>query len=481
MTDVRTATIECHIGKANSAIETPSGFVGGADFLHHHFFNGSNGVINLVPRNRLNEGSFVDRDVQAVDAIDLNFALERLAGNPPGATRVSRIAVILAGLYGPHPNVFGIMFDPGRRTGADNQNATSPFDATPREGCAIFIDAIRQLRPNLSEFDKEIEYTTVHELGHIFNLDHLASPPSFMASSPMTHSHEDDHFHFTLGQRNWLGECATNRWVYPGGSPYEPVSAENSPFRRPALYSATPKVELRIGIENAVFACAAPVEMDVSLTLAADSVRALRILDRLDPGYDEFAVWITYPNGDRNRYRSPRRYCTPPARLTLKPGQSLARDISIFSGARGTTFFMPGIYHLRAEFDLGARGRVVSNEVVVEAVANSRLLMPERTALLADPRVRALLYHRRQRAGENALRQLSKHLQEHPDGVGANDLRYALVRAHHRRNTKNSTSQTVRDEIRRIWATPGTLGIRQHYHLQSIYDAVAKRSSRDNS
>jgi hypothetical protein len=465
---METVSIECHIGKSSDTFETPSGFLGEAKFLVDHFFAGSDGVIQLVTRNRIAEGPVVGSQSEEVDALDLHFAVERLAANPSGASRVSRIALILAKAYRPRNRVFGVMFDRGRPNMEDDPNDSPRFTATPREGCAIFIDAIQQKRQNPLDFDKEVEYTAVHELGHLFNLDHLESPASFMATSLPTRSHDMAHFNFTQGQKRWLSECATNPMVYPGGSPFNGVTGENAPCRRPTAHSAMPKLDLRIGVENAVFACAAPVELDITLSLAADSERELKIPDRIDPGYDEFVIWITHPKGDRRRYRSPRLYCSPPVRLTLKPGQILSRDVSIFSGAGGVTFATPGIYHLRAEFDLGKRGRVVSNEIAVEAVANGRLLTPARVALLSDPLVRAFLYHRSDKVGGNILSRLRKHLQEDPRGVGANDMRYALVRAQFRRGIQADEEKTVYEDIERIWGTPGTLGRRQQYHLQGI-------------
>lgn len=463
-----TAIIECHIGKTSDTFETPGGFLGEAKFLRDHFLTGSRGVIEIVSKNRINEGPLVDAQAKDVDALDLHLSVERLAANPPGATRVSRVALILANEYRPRNGVFGIMFDRGRPT-ADDPNDAPEFTATPREGCAIFIDAIRRRRPDPIEFDMEVEYTATHEMGHLFNLDHILSPPSFMATSLGNHSFDIDHFCFSPGQQGWLSECATNRQVYPGGSPFDPVSAEDAPYRRPVAQTSTPKVDLRIGIENSVFACATPVEMDVTLSLAADNGRGIRIPDRLDPGYDEFAIWITHPNGDRRRYRSPRHYCSPPIGLALKPGHSFARDISIFAGAGGITFALPGIYHLRAEFALGKRGVVVSNEIAVEAMPNNRLLSSTRLAMLIDPAVRALLYHRRFKLNDRTVSRLRRHLQDEPGGEGANDIRYALVRALHGRCKDAADQPVVRDDIVTIWDTAGTLGRRQLHHLDGIY------------
>lgn len=461
-----TAVIECHIGKANDAFTVPVVFTGDAAFLRAHFLKGSRSVIDLQPRNRIGERSLVDSSSSDVDALDLHRALERLVENPLGATRVSRVGLILAGSYRPRKGIFGVMFDRGHPT-ADDPNDSSVFTATPREGCAIFVNAIQAFRPDPAEFDTEIEFTAVHELGHLFNLDHLENPPTFMATSKATHAFGLQHFTFTTSQGDWLSECATNRLVFPGGSPFQPVSGENSPCRRPALHSAQPKVLLRIGMENTVFPCAAPVELDVSLSLASDTQQSLRIPDRLDPGYDEFALWITYPNGDRRRYRSPRRYCSPMVRVSVRPGRSLERDISIFVNADGPTFAAPGLYHLRAEFDLGQRGRIVSNEIVVEAVPNARLLTPARQAILLAPTVRGLLYHRSERVGSETMAAVAQHLIDEPAGAAVNDLRYAYVRAM-QKCIDSASRMAVREQVDRIGDAPGLLGRRQQYHLERI-------------
>lgn len=462
--------IECHIGKANDAFEIPVVFSGDAAFLRDHFWKGSRNVIKLQPRNRISESSLVDSTSAEVDALDLHRALDRLVANPPDARRVSRIGLILAGSYRPRSRIFGVMFDRGHPTD-DDPNDSPAFTNTPREGCAIFVNAIREFRSDAKEFDTEIEFTAVHELGHLFNLDHLDARPSFMATSNASHAFDPGYFEFTTGQVDWLSECASNRFVFPGGSPFQPVSGENSPCRRPAFHSAQPKVQLRIGMENSVFPCAVPVELDVSLSLASDSGQSLRIPDRLDPGYEEFALWITHPDGNRRRYRSPRRYCSPMVRVSVRPGRSLERDISVFFGAEGPTFAAPGLYHIQAEFDLGRRGRVVSNEIVVEAVPNARMLTQARQALLLDPAVRGLLYHRSEKVGRKILAAVTRHLHQEPSGVAANDLRYACVRAMQRRSDRRSLA-AVREQVERIGGEPGPLGRRQHYHLERIYTGL---------
>ena len=364
------------------------------------------------------------------------------------------------------------MFDRGRAT-LDDPNDLTQFTATPREGCAIFVGAIRNLRPDAAEFDREVEFSVIHELGHLFNLDHLTKPHTFMATSESSGAFPDDYFTFSPGQQRWLAECDSNPSVFPGGSKFEPVSGENEVQAQAARQSTTARVELRIGIANKSFPCSTPIEMDVELHLCAGGEKTLKVPDRLDPGYSDFKLWITHPNGERRQYRSPRRYCAPAVKLTLKAGRPVSRDISIFTGAAGPTFATPGLYQLQAQFDLGRRGCVVSNVVTVEAVANQKILTHERIKLFADPGVRALFYHRSAKVGARTIERLEAHLRERPHGAGANDMRYALVRALARgAEHAGAARQRVLDLVRHAQDDLGMLGSRQHYHLNAIFKRV---------
>jgi hypothetical protein len=469
---VATVRLECHIGRASSTFELPAAFHSEPTFLQAHFSAGSDQVIDIVPRNHCAEPALVDENRSEVDALDLHMCIDKLASNPAGANRVDRIALVLADVYGPRKGVLGVMFDRGRAT-VDDPNDAPQFTATPREGCAIFVGAIRKLRPDAAELDREVEFSVIHELGHLFNLDHLAAPHTFMATSEQSRAFPDEYFAFSPGQRLWLSECDSNPSVYPGGSKFEPVSGANEAQAQAAGHSTTAKVELRINIANRSFPCSTPIEMDVELHLCAGVEKTLRVRDRLDPGYSEFKLWITHPNGERRRYRSPRRYCAPDVKLTLKAGRPISRDISIFTGATGSTFATPGLYQLQAQFDLGRRGCVVSNIVTVEAVANHKVLTRERIKLFADPGVRAFLYHRSPKVGARVIEHLEAHLHSQPQGVGANDMRYALVRALARSaEHRSATWHRVLDHVRNAQDDPGMLGSRQHYHLNAIFKQI---------
>ena len=85
-----------------------------------------------------------------------------LVGGNGAETRVDwMVNLLFAGRYqSDRPNVTGIMFDPGTD------------DSFSRQGAAVFCDTIRGLDLDASEMRREFLFTTVHELGHTFNLLH---------------------------------------------------------------------------------------------------------------------------------------------------------------------------------------------------------------------------------------------------------------------------------------------------------------------
>jgi hypothetical protein len=465
--------LECHIGRASRTFIVPAAFVGEPTFIERHLWDGSLGVIDLLPKNHTGGSSLVADGAHEVDALDLHLCAEQLTRNVPGSGRVSKIALILAERYRPRPGIFGIMFDRGYST-EDDPNNNPLFTGTPREGCAIFLGAIKELRPNIADFDREVEFTTIHELGHIFNLDHVSSPRSFMATSSRNAPFPDDYFEFYDEQKKWLAECDTNSSVYPGGSKFEPVSGFNVTDET-ARYRSTHQITLNIGVANSTFPCLSPIELDVELRAKPGTNRYFYVQDRLDPGYKEFRIWITYPNGEKRLFKSPRRYCAPVSRVAIGKGQSQHRDISIFEGAGGTTFSKPGLYHIQAEYDLGHRGCIVSNVVTVEAVINKMLMPAERVALFADNSVRRFLYHRSKKCGFEIIRRLEKHLGTYPDGAGANDIRYALVRAltDDVDALQNRERKKILKHIQSTHEIDGALGVRQRYHLQKLFKRLS--------
>lgn len=457
-------TIECHVGMASLSVPLPAAFVAPPDFLNYHFSNATRGALQIKAVSHLEEGGLVGENVEFVDALDLHHCVQHLTNNQPHVKRVKKIGLILADKYKPRPGVFGVMFDRGMST-ADDPNSSGIFTDTPREGCAVFLGAIRALRVSPIEYAREVEFTAIHELGHLFNLDHSAAE-CFMHVSNAQHSFENKYFEFLPFQQEWLQECDTNPMVYPGGSPFLPVSANNQ---------VTPKrsgddLTLTISTSSAEFPCSSPVELTVVLSTSRAKNFGCFVLDRLDPGYTDFVIWITQPDGSRVRYQSPRRYCAPANRIRIMPGKPLARDISIFEGAAGRTFARPGRYLIQVEFNIGKRGSIQSNYVEVNAVPNLSVFSEERNRLFSNVRVRKFLYFR-QAVDTTSLeyKMISRHLSADSSGAASNALRYALIRGLAPIAFENSKNlKELKLLIEKIHSINDELGTRQAFHVSRI-------------
>jgi hypothetical protein len=391
------------------------------------FANGSSNDIRLRLRDQLRESPVGSSGV--VGAYDLHEATLSLSRNPPPPERVRTVAVLFAGTYSYPGRIFGIMFDRGFTTD-DDPNANSDYTGHPREACAVFLDKIRAHRTPGEDFELETRFTTIHEVGHLFNLQHTTRP-CFMASSPPNAPHaEDTHFRFTDEQRQALSSCSTSSSVWPGGAHFGdtgPFSASNAKAgRRRKLLDG---LELRVGLPNEAFWAFEPVELDVELRVRRGANRRFQVPDRLDAGYEEFRVWIEEPNGERRIYRSPRHYCAAPARRAIGPGSGFERDISLFGESGGYTFRRAGVHRVWAEF-MARRGEWLTSNVV-----ECDVLPADRSKLYSDARhflsranVSRLLYHRRVPRRMRVSR-LEDFVRSYPRWEGMGRVEYGIGRA----------------------------------------------------
>lgn len=311
-----------------------------------------------------------------VDAFRLHSALRDLTLNLPRLGRVRRIGLLLADTYEDYPPAFGYMFD----AGFDGPGDPS-FDAVPREGCALFLDAIRASRRAPADYATESGFTATHELGHVFNLWHVATP-SFMARSRPAGPYGSDAFAFTPAHRTYLSH-AESPFVCPGGSRWGDRGdlhvTDDAPFNRPA----TSRVRLRISLSQTEGWCFEPLQLSVSVSVSAHVAQAT-IPDVIDPGYDDFIVWIDAPDGTRRRYRSPQLYCAIGIRRTIRAGAPFTRDIPIFGQAGGYTFRAAGVHRVQCTLRLPGGRMARSNTVEV-------LIRPAVSGGPRDERLRALL------------------------------------------------------------------------------------------
>ena len=337
--------------------------------------------------NVLNRGQHGKITGGPVSSDTLHQALEGMTGYQRGSNRVSHIGMLVADSFEPAPSFFGLMFD-----GAFAPDSSYPWAWTPREGCAVFLDGIAHNRSAASQMEEAI-FTAVHELGHVFNLQHSA-PDSFMAQTADTGPISLKDAAFTPLERWQLSCCSTSPYIWPGGSAFTdlgdmvagPISTNSA--NRPA-------VNLHIGASQDTFWMFEPVELDLRLT--ARNKRGSLIPDALDAGYSQFTVWIEQPNGERRKLRSPRHYCTPRGTLRLGQGEHFDRDISIFGQAGGYTFLNAGIHRVWCEFSYSPTKRVVSNTLELEIKAREQKSRYWRDAsvLLEDKHTAQLLYYRR--------------------------------------------------------------------------------------
>jgi hypothetical protein len=289
--------------------------------------------------------------------IDLHEALETVCANPPGQFPIPHLGLIFGSRYAPRPGVFGAMFDTGF-VDADQAGIPISFRGVPREGCAVFIEAIRDRRPGTAadptgNFDRQVAFTTIHELGHIFNLQHTNQQSCFLDTSPAGNQAPPvGSFRFLTDHRNDLRVCATDNRVCPGGVGFG--SAEYLDSGRAARAVAPPAgLHLEIRPSQPEFFRWEPVELEITLALRGESApAAMEIPDEIDPGYPNFIIWITDPSGERRRYRSAKHYCASTETQPVTRRKPFQRDLSIFGQSGGFTFHYPGIHWLSAEFRL---------------------------------------------------------------------------------------------------------------------------------
>jgi len=272
-------------------------------------------------------------------------------------------------------------------------------DDAPRQGAAVFLGAIRANRPTGREFRREVLFTAMHELGHVFNLWHVNNA-SFMRSSPSGQlSHPDGHFKFSAEHRRLLRFCGESRFIHPGGSLWGKrggLARDGGGFTTNEI-DRSGDLELRIDIQPREFYAVEPIELDVRLQVprGADPVT---IPDVIDPGYEAFRIWIENELGERRIYRPLKHFCRPPGTLEISPGKPFVRDVSVFGDGQGYTFADCGTVRVWCEFDLDVGRRIRSNtvEVTVMPVVSSRRAArrDQFLAFLGTPQVAERLFYR---------------------------------------------------------------------------------------
>lgn len=393
-------------------------------------------------------------------ALELQEALESLTNNAATPGPPSNIGVIFTDSFAPRPETFGLMFDPG--AGFDGLPDT---DSIPREGCAVFLQAIQSRRagtapqesgPFSDPVEAETFFTTMHELGHVFNLWHSQLTDNYMWSSAKQDLAPQSDAGFSKTSREFLAQCSTSpSFVRPGGGPFgnrgslgpTDIELENAP----AGWKA---VKIRIRLSDEEFFCFQPVEMEIDVTI--DKRQRVELPDVIDPGYEAFDIFLEQPDGQRRTLRSARRYCPDGKVRILTNNKSFHRDVSVFGDADGFFFRQAGPHKMWVSIRFDRGRTLVSN--VLEFRVMERADAPRQFSawapVLFRPDVARLLYHRFAPIRSPAIQLVEAAAPRfsRSNGKLAKELHYVLGRvfeAHASRNPKKLRRKELQKSARK--------------------------------
>ncbi len=443
-------------------------------YIEGKFFDASNNDIKLDISFKSLVGTEWDR--MNPFALHLHRALGALVDNPPQPNPAQSIAVIFAHKYSAYEAALGVMFDRGFNPDGDDPNSNPVFRATPREGCAVFLGAIAASRPDPEQQEKEALFTTIHELGHVFNLQHESGGPHFLSFSPPSGADAYDinspAFGFSAHHRHMLSKCSSSKNVWPGGSLFSDTG-EFSNLSRARMNTKSQHVfglDLKLSMAVREFWRFEPVELDIEVGIADGVDRSFRVPDAIDPGYEEFKIWIDMPNGERKRYRSPNRYCGIRKRRLVGPNKPFVRDISIFGGSGGFTFEESGIYTISAEFEFNKGQFIKSNalEVYVRPPGKRGGYQSYKEMFVEKGVSQSVYYRFLDGLDESAVSELLDVVSNLQEAAALDSLKYGLARALLNSFGQRSELRQVAVEILERLLDKGQLGKNQSVKAASL-------------
>lgn len=370
------------LGAVNAGLESIGLDQLGA-FVASHIERGSANVIRLLP-SASSTVPVALAPTEAVGPLRLHQALAQVLGNTI-AQPVRDIGLLFAYSYRPAPGTFGLMFDLGFRTPDDQ--AVDMFTRVPRQGCVVFLGAIKEARAGLA-YRRQVEFTSVHEVGHVFNLIHQNHPLTFMASSEANATFGNGAFIFGPTQTKWLARCATDADVMPGGSPFRDWGFQDGQSAHAAVSS---RLTMEVSPSSTEFWPIEPVMLNVRLDVAKRSYRVV-IPAEVDPGYRRFRILIRNPDGGVRLYRSPVRFCPQASSVEISAAAPFVRDVPLFGQAGGYTFAATGTHQVWAEFDVTSRTTVQSNVCSINVLPLPR--RQPKWAEIASPGNARMLFYR---------------------------------------------------------------------------------------
>jgi hypothetical protein len=432
-------SLSCVLALLTDTVLPPSPFLGDAEILSRQFIRGSDNSIQLLIRNDFQKGPIYP-GATFHRAYYLHAAIRRLTQNPLDATSLNRVAVLFGSHYEPFPACFGVMFDrgfadPSSGDLTDDPNIVGP----PREGCAIFLGAIQTAREDPLQYDRQVLFSTVHEVGHVFNLQHIEEPKNFLSTSDPNVTYPLEAFRFRPSHIELLRRAPSTPALWPGGSAFGdlgPLASHD--FSRGVSTPASDGLQLELEMSQRSFFYFEPVELDIVLRARREAAQTFKVPACLDPGYRSFRIWIEDPSGERHLYRPHRLYCPHAEYTKLAPGERFRRDISIFGQSGGFTFSRTGIHKVWAEFRISQRRLIRSSavEIEVRSMRKPDSKFEQVNKLFESKRGRLLTYHRIDSARGRSIQLFEDYLGASHKLESRGSVKYALGRAYLERSAR---------------------------------------------
>jgi len=416
--------LNCRLAATHAAYAKPFPIPNLPQFIGSWIFAGSHGDISLTipppfPLDSLHPPGF------PITALELHERVLEVNQNPPSGP-VSNICVLYSGRYAGLPGAFGIMFDRGFTTPDDNQSNFPIFMDHPRQGCAVFLDTIADHRPDPSAYLDEVMFASVHEVGHIFNLQHDETCFNFMKTSDLNAGYGPQAFLFTPLEQTLLSSCSTNPDVAPGQSPFGSGAATNLPDRR----SGNPVRNLKLRLSCGKSRAWRFEPIQITLEVSTDTPEETPLPLIFDPASQHFRLMIENDLGERRLYRPPVRTCGPVTTAPISAASPYRRDFPVFGQSGGYTFRRAGVHYLFAEATLNGE-RLRSNRLRIEVRPELELSTDQARyrKVMGHRDVASLLFHREDRKNLAAVHKLAQYIRVNPDVPSSGEIRYALARA----------------------------------------------------
>lgn len=428
-------TLTCHFARMDGNLPVPNSWRDLKE-IKDVFEQSSNNSIRVVVRDERIDNA-LDFPGPSHRAVQLHQATHALTQNEDheNVKAVDHVAILLCRRYDPKPDLFGLMFDEGFVKGLGYVN-NDKYNYAPREGCAIFFDRIKEERSGLTDrFDDQILFTTIHEMGHLFNLQHLNDKKNFLSQSDKK-TFPRCSFVFTRAHRKALERAPVDEAIWPGGNDFEVggIPGDIGVRTRGRTCRQMPfGLDMRIEMARRSMARYDPIELDIEIFVAPGVGRKFRVPDMFDSGYETFRIWIEEPSGERRFLRSPRHYCRQRSMFTVSARHPFRRDVSIYGESGGYTFRSSGVHRVWVDCDIGADRRLVSNTLEIEIrprwLESDSDSERDRGCLFTSRAGQTLFYHREIEEYGKTAKLFQDFLDSYPGDPAAGSIRYSLGRA----------------------------------------------------